>query len=323
MVSTIVLIGPAAVGKSTIAPLLARRLGRHAVDLDAEAAPYYEEAGQPLSALRTEMARRGYPAAAKWWQPARVHAAVRILEDHPGKVIAFGAGHSHFEDRTAFDVVRDALVGTTVILLLPYRDPVRSLEVLRERSTATKGHAWIRDGVDYLHEWITSAQNRELATFVTEVGGLDPDQATEEVYEVLRSAGRAGVIDAAGGLIWRRNDRGIEVVLVHRPRRDDWTLPIGRLEPGESLEACALREVEEETGLECTILGFLDVLEVEADDGLHRFHIYEMTAARGGFVPNAETDEAPWLDIDDAIERTTYANVRSLLEAASPRLGGG
>lgn len=128
------------------------------------------------------------------------------------------------------------------------------------------------------------------------------------------------VIDAAGGLIWRRTDSGVDVVLVHRPLRDDWTLPIGRLEPGETLEACALREVAEETGRQCRILGFIEVLEVKANDGVHRFHIYEMAAVSGGSVTNPETDQAPWLAIDDAISRATYSNVRSLLANASRRL---
>jgi 8-oxo-(d)GTP phosphatase len=123
-----------------------------------------------------------------------------------------------------------------------------------------------------------------------------------------------------GGLIWRRTDSGIDVVLVHRPLRDDWTLTIGRLDPGETLEACAVREVAEETGRQCRILGFLEVLEVEADDGVHRFHIYEMAAVSGEFVANPETDQARWLAIDDAMNKATYANVRSLLAAASRRL---
>jgi 8-oxo-dGTP diphosphatase len=92
------------------------------------------------------------------------------------------------------------------------------------------------------------------------------------------------------------------------------------VEPGEAFEACALREVAEETGRQCDILGFIEVLEVDADDGVHRFHIYEMAAVSGGFVTNPETDEAPWLAIDEAISRATYPNVRSLLAGASRRL---
>ena len=57
------------------------------------------------------------------------------------------------------------------------------------------------------------------------------------------------MIRAAGGVVERRGDQGLEVLLVHRPRYDDWSLPKGKCEPLESDEACALREVEEETGL--------------------------------------------------------------------------
>jgi 8-oxo-dGTP diphosphatase len=112
----------------------------------------------------------------------------------------------------------------------------------------------------------------------------------------------------------------VEVLLVHRPRYDDWTLPIGRLEPGESRSACALREVEEETGAQCRLLGFLETLTFEADDGVHRLHVFEMEWLAGAFRPNPETDRAEWLPIDAAIERATYPNVRALLNTAATRL---
>ena len=130
----------------------------------------------------------------------------------------------------------------------------------------------------------------------------------------------ADVIEAAGGLVWRRaSSERVEVVLVHRPRYDDWTLPIGRLEAGETLEACALREVAEETGCECRLVAFLDTLIVEADDGTHRFHIFEMERIGGELVPNPETDRVAWLSFDEAIVRATYPNVRALLAAARRR----
>lgn len=114
----------------------------------------------------------------------------------------------------------------------------------------------------------------------------------------------------------RRAGSDLEVVLVHRPVYDDWTLPVGRLEPGESREACALREVAEETGYQCRLVAFIDTLTFESDDGVHRFHIYEMERLAGEFAPNQETDRAEWLPIREAIERATYPNVRELLAAA-------
>src|SRR6266576_6135273 len=63
-----------------------------------------------------------------------------------------------------------------------------------------------------------------------------------------------GLVRAAGGAVARAGRRGrAEILVVHRPRYDDWTLPKGKCNPGESDEACALREVEEETGLACEL----------------------------------------------------------------------
>ena len=57
---------------------------------------------------------------------------------------------------------------------------------------------------------------------------------------------------AAGGVVWRRSDVGVEVLLAHRPAHRDWTFPKGKLDPGETLRQCARREVEEETGFVCS-----------------------------------------------------------------------
>ena len=60
-----------------------------------------------------------------------------------------------------------------------------------------------------------------------------------------------GVVRAAGGVVTRGEPP--EVLVVHRPRYDDWSFPKGKAEPGERDEDCALREVEEETGLRCEL----------------------------------------------------------------------
>ncbi len=61
------------------------------------------------------------------------------------------------------------------------------------------------------------------------------------------------VVRAGGGVVWRRVPAGVEVVLVHRPAYNDWALPKGKLEAGETDEEAAVREVREETGLSCRL----------------------------------------------------------------------
>ena len=133
-------------------------------------------------------------------------------------------------------------------------------------------------------------------------------------------AGRT--IEGAGGIVWRPTPSGPEVVLVHRPLRDDWTLPIGRREAGESAQACALREVEEETGLRCELGALVEIVEVVgADDGdLHRWHLFMMKASGGDFRQNAETDQIAWLDVKGASRQVTYENFRELLLSLETRL---
>ena len=137
-------------------------------------------------------------------------------------------------------------------------------------------------------------------------------------------------IEAAGGVVWRVVDGVVEVCLVHRPKYDDWTFPKGKLDPGESHEQAAVREVEEETGLR-GVLG----RELVATDYLDnkgrpkRVRYWEMTVAGGSFAPNAEVDELVWLAVDRAEGRLTYGHDRDVLRAfarfagSPPRPGPG
>ena len=108
--------------------------------------------------------------------------------------------------------------------------------------------------------------------------------------------------------------RGDDVLLVHRPKYDDWTLPKGKLNPGESFEDAALREVEEETGLVCE-LG--DELESTTYHDRHRklklVRYWEMTPVGGVFEPNNEVDELRWLPPDEARELLTYPRDKGVL----------
>jgi 8-oxo-dGTP diphosphatase len=125
------------------------------------------------------------------------------------------------------------------------------------------------------------------------------------------------VVLAAGGIVWRKRDEGaIEVVLVHRPRYDDWTFPKGKNDPGEGSEDCAVREVEEETGLRCT-LGH-ELVTSEYVDGRGRDKVvryWAMTVAEEHpREPDDEVDLVEWLPIDDAEQRLSYGRDVEVLD---------
>jgi 8-oxo-dGTP pyrophosphatase MutT (NUDIX family) len=123
-------------------------------------------------------------------------------------------------------------------------------------------------------------------------------------------------VRAAGGVVWRTGGTGaVEVLLVHRPKYDDWSLPKGKLDPGETLEECAVREVEEETGLRC-VLG----REVETTSYTDRHdrpkvvQYWEMTVSAGEFSPTDEVDEIRWLPVAEAARLLSYPRDRPVLE---------
>ena len=127
----------------------------------------------------------------------------------------------------------------------------------------------------------------------------------------------ATFVEAAGGVVWRRTPAGeLEVLLVHRPRYDDWTVPKGKLGAGEDHATAALREVEEETGLRCTLGDELPSTSyVDRKGRPKRVRYWAMKPAGGDFTPTDEVDEVRWLPLDAAASRLSYARDRSVLDA--------
>jgi 8-oxo-dGTP diphosphatase len=116
--------------------------------------------------------------------------------------------------------------------------------------------------------------------------------------------------------VTRRRDGELEVLLVHRPRYDDWTLPKGKLLPGESEKEGALREVEEETGLRCELGPELVTTEyVDSRGRAKTVRYWAMLPLSGEFRPHDEVDEVRWLPLDRARALLSYERDHAVLDA--------
>ncbi|HTE62351.1 MAG TPA: NUDIX hydrolase [Solirubrobacteraceae bacterium] len=134
----------------------------------------------------------------------------------------------------------------------------------------------------------------------------------------------AAEVKAAGGVVWRRAPGGaLEIVLVHRPRYDDWSLPKGKLDPGESWEEAALREVVEEVGLRCRVGPELPPVCYRDNKGrakVVRYWLMEPEDGGAPFTPNDEVDEMQWVDVAQAAALLSYPHDAELVRIAAERL---
>jgi 8-oxo-dGTP diphosphatase len=128
------------------------------------------------------------------------------------------------------------------------------------------------------------------------------------------------VVRAAGGVVVRDGPGAREVVVVHRPKYDDWTLPKGKALPGESDEACALREVEEETGLVCELHAELPSVSYRDSEGRPKLARYWLMRQTGGELrPSNEVDDARWLPLPAALGLVSYDRDHDVLRAVPER----
>jgi 8-oxo-dGTP diphosphatase len=110
-------------------------------------------------------------------------------------------------------------------------------------------------------------------------------------------------VHAAGGVVLRDG----RVAVVHRPRYDDWSLPKGKLDPGESFEEAALREVEEETGLRCRLIRELPTVSYDVRGRRKEVRYWAMEVEdETPFVPNEEVDELRWVEPQEALALLSY-----------------
>ena len=116
------------------------------------------------------------------------------------------------------------------------------------------------------------------------------------------------IVWAAGGVVLRKNEGRREVLVVHRPKHDDWTMPKGKLDPGESMEECARREVEEETGVRCKLKEYVTDVRYEMGNGkTKQVRYWRMKVVDDdGREPDDEVDEVRWVRVENADELFTY-----------------
>ncbi len=127
------------------------------------------------------------------------------------------------------------------------------------------------------------------------------------------------IIKAAGGLLWRETERGMELAVVHRPRYDDWTLPKGHLDPGEGWEEAAVREVFEETGCRATLGEFAGTVSYLVNNKAKMVLFWHMLLERENtFIPNREVDQLLWLTRGRALEKLDYQAERAILSQSNP-----
>jgi 8-oxo-dGTP pyrophosphatase MutT (NUDIX family) len=125
------------------------------------------------------------------------------------------------------------------------------------------------------------------------------------------------IVRTAGGILWRSGLRTPRLAVIHRPRQDDWTLPKGKLEAGESWNAAALREVREETGCTARLTTFAGANCYEVRRGLKIVLYWNMEVVRQGPLERRhEVDEVLWLRPDEALDRLDHARERRLVERA-------
>ncbi|OMB92045.1 NUDIX hydrolase [Mycobacterium colombiense] len=139
---------------------------------------------------------------------------------------------------------------------------------------------------------------------------------TQNSSTARRSGSR--VVYAAGAVLWRpgsgdATDHDVEIAVIHRPRYDDWSLPKGKVDPGETAPVAAVREVHEETGQHAILGRRLDLVSYPIDQGVKKVYYWAARATGGEFVPGHEVDRLLWLPLAEAMQRLDYTQDRKVL----------
>ncbi|MGO2612608.1 NUDIX hydrolase [Corynebacterium flavescens] len=125
---------------------------------------------------------------------------------------------------------------------------------------------------------------------------------------------------AAGAVLWRGDPQDPEFALIHRPHYDDWSLPKGKVDPGESLPATAAREIFEETGYSVRLGKLIGKVTYPVQGRTKVVYYWMARVLEGSFAQNSETDELRWVGIDEAPQLLSYEVDTEVLAKAKKRL---
>ncbi len=181
VVLPVILIGPVNAGKSTLAPLLAERLGADHVSLDDVCWRYLEDAGYDAEIARECFKRAGQAGALEYTIQFYPSAIERVIAEYPDRVIELGAGHSVYDDSEKRAAVKGILSAhPNVVLILPAADPDESIRILNARES--NPHP---DIVAMNEHFVRSPSNSELATITIYTQGCTPAQSCEGIVSRL------------------------------------------------------------------------------------------------------------------------------------------
>ena len=283
----------------------------------------------PLTAAADALAIKALPAAVRpTWRRLR-----RTVDD----LAVVPSDAALHEVRIRAKRLRYAAELAAPVIGRPARDlaaaAARVQDVLGDHQDSVVADAWLAKTAPEC----SSAEAYALGMLAEIERGFAVRRAIRAAPGVERGAGAvtAGlavsepdVVHAAGGVITRAVPGGFEVLVVHRPRYDDWSLPKGKSEPGETDEETARREVEEETGLRCTLGDELPTVRYRDRKGRDKqVRYWFMTVVPdprrppGGepsFEPNDEVDECRWISPVGAATLLSYEADRTLMRS----LGG-
>jgi shikimate kinase len=180
----IILIGPVAVGKSTVGKVLAERLGLPQVSMDDKRFDYYRELGYEEAFMKKIFELEGAGGVYRYWKVFDAYSVERLLADHKGVpcVIDMGGGSSVHEHDDQLERVKKALANhINVVLLLPHEDPAESIRFLDERT------GWGGKERNINHHFLAHRSNRELATLTVYVAGRTPEDIATEIMARRRT----------------------------------------------------------------------------------------------------------------------------------------